>query len=136
MLNIPSEGDLDFTDADTYGDTILHKACRSGSVVVTRYIVEPARIDPPFYKLNLYQDDIAIYDDTHMCVHCNKRHRQMHQPSHMSMRIYHYETESEYTRHDRQIQLCFGKSNTYIWRHTATHCMSLWLFEHHKVPYG
>lgn len=113
MLNIPSEGDLDFTDADTYGDTILHKACRSGSVVVTRYIVEQARIDPPFYKLNMYQDDIAIYDDTHMCVHCNKRHRQMHQPSHMSMRIYHYETESEYTRHDRQIQLCFGKSNTY-----------------------
>ena len=114
MFEVHSERDLDLTDTDTCGDTILHKACQSGNIAVTRFIVNQASIDPHSYKLNLYQDDIAAYDKTcRKCMHCNKRHSRLNLSWPYTVYEENYETEFEYIRHRRQTQLYFGKSNTY-----------------------
>ena len=50
---------------DASGDTLLHKACRSGNLALTRFIADQIMTDKIYFKINLYHDDVYQY---HKCL--------------------------------------------------------------------
>ena len=58
-----------YTLRDSSGDTLLHKACRSGNLALTRFIVDLMLSAKVTYdKVNIYHDDVLHYHkcfDTH-----------------------------------------------------------------------